>query len=130
VFNVGATLYWVLTEKHIPTVLPKTQPGREIALVGSQNPDSPEAVNPRVPTSLSRLTMDCVKLNPADRPNSMRVIRDRLDTVELMMTRESHAQRSAAIDAPIDSSDSSEWVVPVSAEPEQETIDLPDSEVS
>ena len=27
VFNLGATLYWLLTRQHVPTLFPKGEPG-------------------------------------------------------------------------------------------------------
>lgn len=88
VFNVGASMYWVLTGQHVPTVIPKTQPGREIALVNPAVLQSPEQVNPAVPPALSRLVMDCVNTQPADRPADMKTLCSRLEVIELIVARE------------------------------------------
>lgn len=94
VFNLGATLYWVLTGKHLPTVLPRSQPGREIALVTSAVVEPPIQLNPRVPPALSRLAMDCVNVQPAERPADMKTLCNRLETIEVILSR------SAAQSAP------------------------------
>ncbi|MDD4891092.1 MAG: serine/threonine-protein kinase [Phycisphaerae bacterium] len=88
IYNLGATLYWVLTGQHLPTVLPRAQPGREIALVTSSLTVPPHELNPRVPPALSRLVMDSVNLAPADRPADMKILGNRLEMIEIILTKE------------------------------------------
>lgn len=96
VFNLGATLYWVLTGAHVPTVLPKTQPGREIALVSSMAVQPPSDLNPAVPPALSRLVLDCVNIQPADRPADMKGVASRLEMIEIILMKE--ADQSSPLD--------------------------------
>ncbi|MCG3178162.1 MAG: Tyrosine-protein kinase MasK [Phycisphaerae bacterium] len=116
IFNIGATLYWLLTERHVPTVLPKRDPGREIALVTSSRAEPPHEINPRIPASLSRLAMDCVKVSPTDRPSDMRVLLDRLETIELMLSRTDDGHP----DSPGDWADGQ-----VEGNADNDTVDLP-----
>jgi len=125
VFNVGATLYWVLSGRHVPTVLPRSQPGREIALVTSTVTEPPDQINPRVPPALSRLAMDCVKVSPSERPENMRVLLDRLDTIELVLTRNGQAYNQVGGGRKVGASADEDWGVGEPGEDESETVDLP-----
>lgn len=74
-FNLGATMYWVLTRRHVPTLIPKK--GEEIG--DERECPAPSEVNPLVPTALSSLIMQCIKTEPRERPKSMTDLRDRLE---------------------------------------------------
>lgn len=65
VFNFAASLYWTLTGKAIPTLLPK-KGGYQLMTDSSIVP--PDALNPEVPASVGKLVTDCLKINPAHRP--------------------------------------------------------------
>lgn len=126
IFNIGATMYWVLTKTYVPTVLPKTQPGREIALVTTTPTPTPAELNPQVPQALSRLVMDCVQVRPADRPETMKEVIGRLETIELIMARglgkaglpQGEPNRMEDQDSGFEASNDSE----------QDTVDLPGME--
>jgi serine/threonine protein kinase len=83
VYNLGATMYWVLTRRHIPTALPKGD-----SLVSSlddamiQKPTPCQEINPRIPAMLAELVMQCVEVDPADRPADMHFVADRLNLIE------------------------------------------------
>jgi serine/threonine-protein kinase len=83
IYNFGATMYWVLTHKHIPTAIPKGD-----SLVSSledsmiERPPPPTEVNRRIPLELSDLIMECIEVNPNDRPESMQDILAVLENVE------------------------------------------------
>lgn len=81
VFNLGATMYYMLAGKPYPTILPgkHLRPGQRLAPgASSAVPQWPHEVNSKVPKALSLLTMDCCRDNPADRPADMRQVLDRL----------------------------------------------------
>jgi serine/threonine protein kinase len=85
VFNLGATMYYMLTGKPYPTIVPGKQqrPGQRLAPGSSrQEPQSPSEINPRVPKSLSLLAMDCCQDRPADRPADMREVLNRLELAQ------------------------------------------------
>lgn len=94
VFNLGATLYWMLTHRHVPTVLPrKAQVGTRIQLDEPCRP--PSELNPEVPAALSSLVMDCIEQGPHARPESMGQVISRLEIAYSQVRREHHQQRSA-----------------------------------
>jgi serine/threonine-protein kinase len=77
VFNFGATLYWTLTGRPIPTVLPKDGAPD----VGAKRTTPPEQLNPDVPASLGKLVTDCIEPHPAQRPGSMNEVVSRLSLI-------------------------------------------------
>jgi serine/threonine-protein kinase len=85
VFNFGATLYWTLAGRPIPTVLPKEG---SLTLNTGQRIPPVEQFNPDVPRSLSKLIADCVELNPVQRPTSMNEVVSRLTLIDKQMGRD------------------------------------------
>jgi serine/threonine protein kinase len=77
VFNLGATMYWALTGKNVPTLIPKKKPG--LGLVVKQTCPAPHELKKRIPVGVSKLVMDCVKDDPAQRPRNMMTVVSRLD---------------------------------------------------
>jgi len=84
VFNFGAALYWTLTGKPIPTILPKKG---NLTMVADLAIRPPEEINPAVPHPLSKLVMDCVEVHPPHRPKSMDEVAARLDLVRHTIKR-------------------------------------------
>ena len=77
VFNLGATMYWALTGKNVPTLIPKKNEALGFAL--PKPVASPNELQSQIPVGISNLVMDCVKDNPAERPLDMDVVISRLD---------------------------------------------------
>ena len=77
VFNLGATMYWLLTGQHVPTLIPKGKPNT--ALRRAPSCDPPREINPKVPPALSSLVMQCVETLPRERPASMTEVYERLE---------------------------------------------------
>ena len=77
VFNLGATMYWALTGKHVPTLIPRKND--RLGLVIPRNCPTPHELRKKVPPGVSKLVMDCVKDNPAERPRNMMTVVSRLD---------------------------------------------------
>ena len=69
VFNFGATLYWALTDRRIPTYI--TVDRRERSILHEQEFPKPHEINPRVPEDLSLMVMSCVQVARDARPQSM-----------------------------------------------------------
>ena len=103
VFNLGATMYWVLTEVPFPTAI--RQPTRRggIDLVSPETLRTPREINPLIPGPLSQLVMDCCEENPQGRPPDMKVVMSRLQIVQTLWNKkrnEARAKHKAALDAP------------------------------
>jgi eukaryotic-like serine/threonine-protein kinase len=75
VFNFGATMYWVLTGKPIPTVMPGNE---AVKFKNDMRLTPPDALNPEVSKPLSKLVLDCVELAPRRRPQNMQQVAARL----------------------------------------------------
>lgn len=73
VYNLGASLYWVLTQRHIPTVMSSQNESLAGPVDASmlEKATPPKELNPRVPEDLSDLVMWCVEPMPARRPQTM-----------------------------------------------------------
>jgi serine/threonine-protein kinase len=74
VFNLGATLYWNLTGKHIPTLYTVNKKGENSFLI-----DTPMDLNPKVPPAVSNLVMDCIATRREKRPEDMDAVITRLE---------------------------------------------------
>lgn len=80
IFNLGATMYWALTGKNVPTLIPKKTKIGLLAPV-SQEFRTPHEIYRKIPKSVSRIVMDCVQQRPADRPSNMAEIISRMDVL-------------------------------------------------
>jgi eukaryotic-like serine/threonine-protein kinase len=78
VFNLGATLYWALTGKNIPTLYTVNKKGEHSFLLDSRI-DSPMDLNPKVPQAVSNLVMDCISQRQQKRPADMEAVITRLE---------------------------------------------------
>ena len=76
IFNLGATMYWALTGKNVPTLIPKKN---SFGLPIHEVCRAPHEIKKRIPLNISRLVTDCIKQEPAERPVSMMTIISRLD---------------------------------------------------
>jgi serine/threonine protein kinase len=87
VFNLGATLYWALTGKNIPTRYTVDKKGENSFLVDERIP-TPQDLNPRVPSALSALVMDMVASSPRKRPAGMDAVIKRLDLAKHVIEKQ------------------------------------------
>lgn len=85
IYNFGATMYWVLVGEVIPTALP---PKDDSSLFSGaldadmvEPPVPPVTKNPKIHPLLSKQILDCVKIDPNDRPESMEVVGNRLELI-------------------------------------------------
>ena len=79
IFNLGATMYWALTGKNVPTLI-----SRKIEAANHLPPQEsrpPHEVYSKIPLEVSQIVMDCVEEKPSDRPASMAEIISRLDVM-------------------------------------------------
>ncbi len=84
VFNLGATMYWVLTSEKYPTEIQgiDAQPG--VAVLRSDKPVAPSQLNDKIPDSLSQLIMECCREDPGERPADMKQVIARLAVVKTL----------------------------------------------
>lgn len=83
IYNLGASMYWCLTQKHIPTAMPKEDTSLVSALDDDfiEKPTPIAQLNPRIPERLANLIMQCVEVKPDKRPASMQAVADTLADV-------------------------------------------------
>jgi serine/threonine-protein kinase len=86
VFNLGATLYWALTGRHIPTLYTVNKKGENSFLLDTRI-DTPQDLNPKVPNALSNLVMECIATNAKKRPADMDQVTTRLELSKHVLTR-------------------------------------------
>ncbi len=78
VFNLGATMYWALTGKHAPTLIPKKN---KFGLPVTETRRAPHELKKQLPMGISKLVMDCIENDPALRPRNMVAVMSRLDVM-------------------------------------------------
>jgi serine/threonine-protein kinase len=76
IFNLGATMYWALTGKTVPTLIAKKDP---FGLPVQETLRPPNEIRTQIPMGISKLVMDCVEEDPAKRPTDMMTVITRLD---------------------------------------------------
>lgn len=91
VFNLGASMYWALTHKHIPTAYTVNQKKENSFLLDARI-DSPQDINPSVPPALSNLVMECIATKPQKRPADMDAVVARLELVRHVLVKPHPAQ--------------------------------------
>ena len=91
VYNFGATLYWALSGRNLPTLY--TLKRGENSFLLDQKIPAPRELNDAVPTQLSDLVMECVRTSPTKRPQAMADVLLRLEIVRHVLKK---AARPAA----------------------------------
>ena len=82
IYNLGATMYWLLTRTKVPTALASAD-----SLVSKLDDDLIEKakpaseINKRIHPKLNELIMQCVEVDSDNRPASMKVVADRLNLI-------------------------------------------------
>ncbi len=86
IYNLGATMYWILLGEVIPTALPPKD-DRDGLYSGAidadrlEPPVPPHVKNPRIHPLLSKQILDCVQVDEKDRPDSMALVVNRLELI-------------------------------------------------
>ena len=82
-FNLGATMYWLLTGQRVPTMMPRKDRGETIQLrteeAETKSLQPPAELVPDCPPALSNLILECVAKAPNDRPGGMQEVMDRVE---------------------------------------------------
>jgi len=94
IFNFGATMYWALCGRKLPTLF--TLKKTENSILSDELMASPSSVNPLVPEMLSNFVMECVRTNPLKRPTDMGEVITRLEIIEHAVKRDA-ATRGANV---------------------------------
>jgi serine/threonine-protein kinase len=102
VFNLGATLYWSLTGKHIPTAYTVNKKGENSFLLDTRI-DTPMELNNKVPSPLSNLVMECISTKAQKRPAEMDQVITRLELSKHVLTRPAVSPTTAVDDSLSDS---------------------------
>jgi serine/threonine-protein kinase len=92
VFNFGATMYWSLCGRKLPTLFNIGKSQNSFLL--DTTFASPRECNKQVPETLSTLVMECVRTNPQKRPADMAELSRRLEII-LHVIRRDAAQAAA-----------------------------------
>ncbi len=131
VFNLGTTMYWVLTEIPFPTAIRQpTRPGG-IDLVSYETLQTPREINEAIPASLSQLVMDCCQENPSERPPDMKAVMARLEMVQTLWNKK---RKEALVKQQARKADSGQRTIPQppqspkpTAEPQERAEGAPDA---
>ena len=76
IFNLGATMYWALSGKHAPTLIPKMN---KFGFPITKPRRAPHEIKKQIPIEISKLVMECIERDPARRPHNMMTVVSRLD---------------------------------------------------
>jgi serine/threonine-protein kinase len=89
IYNFGATVYWALTGKPIPTQYTVSRQGKYGFLLDTLI-QTPQDLNPKVPLPLSNLVMECISTSPRRRPTDMEQTIMRLELGKHVLLKESN----------------------------------------
>lgn len=96
-FNLGATMYWLLTEKRVPTMMPRKKDRGETVQLRTEEPEKtlqpPIELRPDCPPALSNLILECVAKDPNDRPDHMQSVMDRVEIAAGQAKRANRSQK-------------------------------------
>jgi serine/threonine-protein kinase len=95
VYNLGASIYWCLTGKPIPTQYTVSKKGEHSFLLDTLIP-SPQTLNPGVPNALSHLVMECISTSWKKRPADMEQLTMRLELAKHVILKNMQQATSAA----------------------------------
>jgi serine/threonine protein kinase len=87
IYNFGATIYWALTGKTIPTQYTVSRKGEHSFLLDTLIA-SPAQLNPKTPVALSNLVMECISTNPKKRPPDMEQTIMRLELAKHVLQKQ------------------------------------------
>lgn len=105
VYNLGATLYWALTGRNIPTKYTVNKKGENSFLVDDRI-DPPSQLNPKCPEAVSKLVMECIATKIQKRPADMDQVITRLELGRHVLMRQSNPTQFSVELSPHDLMDS------------------------
>lgn len=96
VYNLGATLYWALVGKPIPTLYTVNKKGENSFLLDTRI-ETPQQLNPKAPTALSNLTMEMISTRKERRPADMDEVVTRLELAKHVLLKQANGGTPPAI---------------------------------
>lgn len=96
VFNVGATMYWLLTRENYPTEIRGLDAPGKFDILHRDKPVAPIELNDKLPPALSKLVMDCCQAKPANRPQQMTQVAARLEIIQKHWRQEMQERKDRA----------------------------------
>jgi len=102
VFNLGATMYWLLTSENYPTAIRGAEMRGQITLINKDKPLAPVELNDKIPLALSNLVMECCRESPADRPADMKQLLARLAVIQKLWAKQRAAWKAKRETASVD----------------------------
>jgi eukaryotic-like serine/threonine-protein kinase len=96
VFNLGATLYWALTGRHIPTLYTVSKKG-ENSILSDALISTPQDLNSKVPTAISNLIIECISTKPQKRPADMDQVVTRLELGKHILNKEKNPESMPSV---------------------------------
>jgi len=100
IFNLGATMYWALTGRHVPTLIQRTNQFG-IPVSESQEFKAPHEIYKKIPEELSMMVAQCVQDKPSDRPANMSELIAQLDVLIRNIFQSRTASNVAASNPPV-----------------------------
>lgn len=101
VYNLGATMYWLLTSENYPTAIQGSDPRGGIRIVSADKPLAPIEWNDKIPLSLSKLVMECCSENPSERPTDMQQVIARIVLVRKLWNKQLDGLRAKRLESPL-----------------------------
>ncbi|MBL8880740.1 MAG: serine/threonine protein kinase, partial [Phycisphaerales bacterium] len=88
IYNLGATMYWVVTGKAFATKMQVAPVGtKKIEVDARRGSEPPHELNPKVPLALSSLILECCEEGPEARPRDMKQVIARLEVAQHLSER-------------------------------------------
>ena len=94
IYNLGATMYWALTKRNVPTLYTYRKMARSPGFDLDAMITPLHALNPHVPEPVSNFVMECVRSDPRKRPADMQEVIKRLDIIEHAVHKQHRAGSS------------------------------------
>lgn len=101
IYNLGATMYWVVTGKAFATKMQVAPVGtKKIEVEARRGTDPPHELNPKVPLAFSSLILECCEESPEARPRDMRQVISRLEVAQHLSERDETKKTRTSRPAP------------------------------
>jgi serine/threonine-protein kinase len=95
IYNLGATIYWCITGKTIPTQYTVSRKGEHSFLLDTLI-TTPLQLNPKCPVAMSNLVMECISTSPRKRPQDMDQLIMRLELAKHVINKQNNANQVAS----------------------------------